>query len=172
MKQSIYLFLTICFSLFLFNNHSQAQIANGCYVIKNVEDNKYISHNGGGSIEYYANRGTADGWEKFYITNVDGKVTIYGEDGKYLSAQQAGLVWKAGQPQAWEKWSYNGTYKTFTSHHGSQLYANSMDVLRTADYREENKGNPHVMSKFLSNENPYHTYFQWIVEPSQGCKTP
>lgn len=156
------------FFLLSMSELSYAQIADGCYSIKNVEDNKYLSHNGGGSIEYYANRGTADGWEKFYITNVEnGKVTIYGEDGKYLSAQQAGLVWKAGAPQDWEKWHYDSNLKTFTSHHDTQMYPSSIDVIRTANYFKESP------EDFISGApNPYPLYFQWIIEPSQGCKTP
>lgn len=156
---------------------------SGCYTIKNVDTNGYLSHNGMYSIEYYANRENPDGWEKFYLTDLgNSKYTIYGEDGKFLSAQPcvfpnaASFVWKADVPKDWEIWKIEpakeqaggATQYKFTTHHNTQLFTGSIQrvfvVNFIASYADKDR--------FVSKNKPVTNEYRWIIEPSTGCKQP
>ncbi|MEZ4886550.1 MAG: LamG domain-containing protein [Chitinophagales bacterium] len=157
----------ICLLLSVFTSTKIQAQDTGCYTLKNLITNEYLSNGGPLFFDYYANRGKADAWEKFYLTKLpDGKYTIYGEDGKYLSAQPwGGFVWKASTPNDWEKWNISGGI--IESHHGTELMArpifkNVMVVDR--DNAEEDRAG--------TDSRTYYGLYNWTIEPSTGCKVP
>ncbi len=165
MKRLSYFFFAVGILFFFSNSTIEAQVATGCYALKNNRTNEYLTHNGGG-VDYYANRPVADGWEKFYITKLsDGRYTIYGEDGNFASGRPewGGVVWKAGQAQDWEKWHINGG--ELKSHHGTVMAVDmSMNVKRVY---AANKNNETDVGPGLHSAD-----FHWTIEPSSGCKVP
>lgn len=183
----------ILFALFLIALPfiTNAQFTSGCYTIKNSATNGYLSHNGWASIEYYANRGEAREWEKFYLTKTsDGKYTIYGEDGKFISPQAGGnlgiatFVWKAGAPNEWEKFDIReaqtqsgaGTEYVITSHHDTQLCTGSINRVFAVNF-EAAKSLNERLSGHEDVGNYYETppvtnEYRWIITQATGCKQP
>jgi len=103
----------------------QHGVPDGTYRIQNVATENYLSNNGAGSVEYYANRHEPGEWEDFIITrNSDGTYYIRDIEGAYLSAQNLGLVHKkpAGD---WEKWNiiFNGSAYIIKSYSDTHLYS-------------------------------------------------
>lgn len=79
----------------------------GTYSIKPPKStNKWVSHGGGGYGLYNANRDNIDAWEKIQITKASEPNIYYlkSEDGKHMSAQTGGAVWKSASRGASEKW--------------------------------------------------------------------
>lgn len=167
MKRLTYFFFAVGLLFFLSSSTIEAQVATGCYALKNKSTNEYMTHNGWGSIEYYANRPEAQGWEKFYITKLsNGHYTIYDTDGNFLSAQPSlnpgvGYIHKKSEARGWEYWTIEVSNEITAKAHNGKLI--------TIDFKYNTK---RVMLMDEGIEGLDERHYSWTIEPSSGCKVP
>jgi hypothetical protein len=142
-------------------------IPGGCYAIKNVHRNKYITHGGGpGVINYYADREATQQHEKITLVYRGKKpneskdlYAMYSQDGRFISANAVGgAVYKSEQCNDSELWEIESA-------------GNNQYYIRSYVYNRWLSANNNWFGQLGTSENKGEWEVWKFDQQSGGCVT-